>query len=128
MKRPLPAALLSPEEVDRHAHALATHPVYLVRQIVMLLKLMAGVFWGESPEVRAFLHLPVYPADPGTRRVEPHVHDAPRLPRAPTEALVRLGRLEEERGRAHRAPRAGERVARWAPVGTSRSRRSRSPR
>ena len=57
-----------PIELIAHAHALATHPVYVIRQLIVLLKLMGGVFWGESPEVRAFLHLPAYPADPGTRR------------------------------------------------------------
>jgi hypothetical protein len=67
--RPWPAVLLSEEQLDTHAFKLATHRAYLVRQIVMLLKLMAGIFWGESPEIRAFLHLPAYPPDPGTRRL-----------------------------------------------------------
>jgi hypothetical protein len=97
--KPVPAGLLSEEDLDAHAFKLATHRVYLIRQLVLLLKLMAGVFWGESPEIRAFLHLPAYPADPGTRRVEARP-TAPRLlARAPAPALVALGRREEERGR-----------------------------
>jgi hypothetical protein len=99
LRRPWLAHFLSDDELDRHTHELATHPVYLVRQLMMLLKVMAGVFWGESPEIRAFIHLPAYGEDPKTRRVGPTVVPllAPR--RAPVEALVQLGRLEVERGR-----------------------------
>ncbi len=68
--RPWPAVFLTEEQLDAHAHKLATHPFYLLRQLIVLLKLMGGVFWGQSPEVRAFLHLPAYPDDPGTRRTE----------------------------------------------------------
>ena len=107
--RPLPASLLSEEELDSHAFKLGTHRVYLVRQIVMLLKLMAGVFWGESPEIRAFLHLPAYPADPGTRRVASSVVPQVLLPRAPLPELVQLGLREEQRGRKSPAALAGGR-------------------
>ena len=103
--RPWPATLLSEEELDAHAFKLATHRVYLVRQIVMLLKLMAGVFWGESPEIRAFLHLPAYGADPGTRRLASNVAPLLLLPRAPVAQLVELGKREEERGRKRHASR-----------------------
>ncbi len=98
--RPLPATFLSEDELDDHAFKLATHRAYLVRQLVIVLKLMAGVFWGESPEIRAFLCLPAYPADPGTRRLGSSVVPATLVPRAPVPALRRLGRREEERGRA----------------------------
>ncbi len=100
---PLPAVWLTEDQLDRHAYKLATFPVYVIRQLVVLLKLMAGVFWGESKEIRAFIHLPAYGADPGTRQlgpglppplVEPH--------RAPTEGLVQLGRREEAQGRGLR--------------------------
>jgi hypothetical protein len=97
--RPLPAALLTPDQLDTHAHKLATHPVYLLRQLTVLLKLVGGLFWGQSPEVRAFIALPAYPPDPGTRRTEPHVARPPARPRAPVPALVQLGRREEARGR-----------------------------
>jgi hypothetical protein len=99
LRRPWLAAYLSEDDLDRHANALASHPVYLVRQVTVLLKVMAGVFWGEAPEIRGFVHLPAYGVDPMTRRLDSNV--APRLapPRAPVEALVQLGRLEVERGR-----------------------------
>jgi hypothetical protein len=103
VRRPWPAAFLDEETLDAHAHRIATHPSYLVRQIIVLLKLVAGMFWGSSPEVRAFLHLPPYPAEPGTRRTEPFV-PRPRLtPRAPAPPLVQLGLREEARGRGHGA-------------------------
>jgi hypothetical protein len=97
--RPWPAVFLTPEQLDTHAFRIATHPVYLIRQIIMLLKLMAGVMWGQSPEVRAYLHLPAYGADPGTRRIEPVVATLEHVARAPVEPLVQLGRRERERGR-----------------------------
>jgi hypothetical protein len=108
-----PAVFLSEDELDAHAHALATHRVYLLRQLIVLLKLMAGVFWGQSPEIRAFLHLPAYPADPGTRRTEALVSRPVPGPRAPVASLVQLGRREEERGRARHegVPRADGEIA-----------------
>jgi hypothetical protein len=97
--RPFPAVLLTEEQLDAHAHRLATHPVYLIRQLIVLLKLMAGVFWGQSPEIRAFLQLPAYGDDPGTCRVEAAVGRSVPSARAPVEALVELGRREAARGR-----------------------------
>ncbi len=100
--RPWPAVFLTGEQLDAHAHRLASTRVYLVRQIIVLLKLMGGIFWGESPEIRAFLHLPAYGSDPATRRTEPVVARPPEGgPRSPAPALVALGRREEERGRGH---------------------------
>lgn len=101
--RPWPAKFLTEEELDTHAYKLATHRVYLIRQLVLLIKLMAGIFWGESPEIRAFLLLPAYPADPGTRRIEAEVLPQVLLPRAPVAKLVQLGRREEARGRGQHA-------------------------
>lgn len=99
LRRPWPAVLLEPEQLDEHAYKLATHPVYLIRQTAVLLKLMAGMFWGQSPEIRAFIDLPPYAPDPGTRRLEPVVERPPPVPRAPVDKLVKLGRREEARGR-----------------------------
>jgi hypothetical protein len=99
LHRPWLASHLSEDERDRHANALATYPVYLVRQLIVLLKVMAGVFWGESPEIRAFIHLPAYGEDPKTRRLGATVVPLLAPPRAPAMALVQLGRREEERGR-----------------------------
>lgn len=99
VRRPWPAVFLTEEQLDAHAHALAAHPFYVLRQIIVLLKLTGGIFWGASPEIRATLSLPAYPADPGTRRVEPHPARFVPGPRAPVAALVQLGRREEQRGR-----------------------------
>lgn len=65
---PLPAFLLSEERLDRHADAITGHPLYLVRQSVFLVKLAAGLCWGQSPAVRERLGLEPYPADPTTWR------------------------------------------------------------
>jgi hypothetical protein len=100
--RPWPAVFLTDEQLDEHAHRIATYPVYLVLQTIFLLKLMAGVFWGQSPEIRAFLHLPAYGDDPGTRQLGPSVPRPVERPRAPADVLVELGRREEERGRGPR--------------------------
>jgi hypothetical protein len=99
VRRPWPAVLLPADQLDEHAHKLSTHRVYLIRQILVLLKLVAGMFWGQSPEVRAFLGLPAYAEDPGTRRTEPLVARPVLALRAPVEPLVKLGRREHERGR-----------------------------
>jgi hypothetical protein len=99
VRRPWPAAFLDEDQLDAHAHRLATYPSYHVRQLIVLLKLVAGMFWGESPEIRAFLHLPPYPADPGTRRTEAFVPRPALSPRAPAAPLVQLGLRETARGR-----------------------------
>jgi hypothetical protein len=99
VQRPLLAVWLTPEELDAHAHELATHPLYLFRQLTVLLKLVAGMFWGQSAEVRAYLALPAYPEDPGTRRLGPSVARFVPGARAPTPALLALGRREVARGR-----------------------------
>jgi hypothetical protein len=103
VRRPVPAVWLTEEQLDAHAYKLATFPVYVIRQLVVLLKLMAGIFWGESKEIRAFLHLPAYGRDPGTRQLGPGLPPPPEgSRRAPTEALVQLGRREEEKRRGLR--------------------------
>ena len=99
VRRPWPAVWLEPEQLDLHANRIATHPSYLIRQIMMLLKLVGGLFWGESPEIRAAMALPPYPADPGSRRTEPQIARVVLAERAPAPALVKLGRRETERGR-----------------------------
>jgi hypothetical protein len=111
VRRPLLASWLSPENLDAHAHKLAGHSLYEVRQLLFLLKMVGGMFWAQSDVVRASVHLPAYGADPGTRRVERQV----RLPAFPpyeaAPSLVSLGRRERERGRVH-AERAPERRGR----------------
>lgn len=51
--RPVPAAWLSADQADRHANAMAGSEQYLVRQMIFLVKLVAGLAWGQHPEVRA---------------------------------------------------------------------------
>jgi hypothetical protein len=65
---PLPAFLLRSETRDRHAAAIAGHPVYLVRQSVFLVKLAAGLCWGRHAEVREKFSLDPYGDDPATWR------------------------------------------------------------
>jgi hypothetical protein len=108
---PLPAARLSAEDLDQHALRIATHRSYLVRQVIVLLKLVAGMLWGQSPEIRARLGLAPYPVDPGTRRTERFVARPVLAPRAPSDALVRIGRREEQLGRGLAGGHDGGRVA-----------------
>lgn len=61
---PLPAALLSPARADRHAHAISNSSLYLVRQTIFLVKLVAGLAWGQHPQVRSHFALAALPADP----------------------------------------------------------------
>lgn len=68
IKKPVPAFMLSPEDLDRHADAIASHPAYLVRQAIMVVKLAAGLCWGADPAVRARMNLRPYDPDPGTWR------------------------------------------------------------
>jgi len=110
LKRPWLATWLTPEQLDQHAHALTSHPWYLVRQLPMMLKLMGGMFWAQSPEIRSFVNLPPYPADPGTRRTETFVPRFEPPPRVITsENLIALGRQERDRGR-HGTVRKGLRA------------------
>src|SRR5690349_16314354 len=46
---PLPASLLSEGLKNRHAERVATTNVYLLRQAIFLVKLVAGLAWGGHP-------------------------------------------------------------------------------
>jgi len=65
---PLPAALLTASQLDRHAMAMADHRIYLVRQAAMMVKMVGGLYWAAAPEVRRQLGLVAYPPDPDTWR------------------------------------------------------------
>lgn len=67
---PLPAFLLPKGLLDRHALRLTTSRVYLLRQLVFLVKVIAGLCWGADPEVRRRLALPELAPDPGTWKSE----------------------------------------------------------
>ena len=63
---PLPSFLLPEKWLDTHANRIAAHPIYLVRQGILVLKMVAGLCWGADPTVRRQLGLEPYPPDPGT--------------------------------------------------------------
>jgi hypothetical protein len=65
---PLPAFWLPRAALDRHAGKMAGSSIYLVRQLVFLVKMMAGFCWAADPEVRRRFNLPALPPDPGTLR------------------------------------------------------------
>lgn len=67
--RPVPAAWLSTDLADRHAHAMAGSERYLVRQLLFLVKLVAGLAWGQHPEVRARFAQSPLRADPTDWRI-----------------------------------------------------------
>jgi hypothetical protein len=63
---PLPSFLLPGKWLDAYADRIVRHPIYLVRQGISVLKMVAGLCWGADPAVRETLNLEPYPADPGT--------------------------------------------------------------
>lgn len=67
---PLPSFLLTASALDRHAIKVASHPFYLLRQAVFVVKVIAGLCWAAHPSIRKELNLPAYDPDPGTWRTE----------------------------------------------------------
>ncbi len=65
---PLPAFMLSKAQLRRHTEKGAGHPIYLIRQTIFLIKMVAGLCWSEDADVRATLGLPALDPDPGTWR------------------------------------------------------------
>lgn len=65
---PVPAALLPKRLLDLHAQRAAYSRIYLLRQVVLLLKTVGGMCWGANPEIRSQLGLDAYAPDPGTWR------------------------------------------------------------
>jgi hypothetical protein len=63
---PLPAFALPENLADKHAHRVTTTKLYLLRQTVFLVKLVAGLAWGGHASVREKFALPPLPEDPGT--------------------------------------------------------------
>jgi hypothetical protein len=61
---PLPSFLLPRKLLDRHAERIATFPIYPLRSLMLLLKLIAGLCFGAHPLLRAQLALPPLPPDP----------------------------------------------------------------
>lgn len=65
---PLPSPMLSAAARDEHAMKMSGSSFYLARQSTFLLKMYAGICWGQDPDVRRLMGLEPYPADPGTIR------------------------------------------------------------
>jgi len=63
---PLPAFTMPSRWRDSYANRFASHRIYLIRQLAVILKTAAGMCWGMDPNVRRHLELKPYPADPGT--------------------------------------------------------------
>lgn len=61
---PLPSFFLPRRLLDEHAYRVTYSRIYLLRQSVFLVKLAAGLVWGQHAEVRARFALPPYEADP----------------------------------------------------------------
>ncbi len=66
--RKVPFTMLTPEERDAHAYAIATTDIYHLRQLTFLVKMVAGLCWGQHPKVRAIMNVAPYSGDPGTFR------------------------------------------------------------
>ena len=67
---PLPACLLWKSALERHASRITSHPLYLIRSSVMLVKVTAGYCWGAHPDVRRAIGLAPYEPDPDVWRTE----------------------------------------------------------
>lgn len=66
---PLPAFMLPRSALDRHAHAISTTNVYVVRQLIFVARMFGGLCWGTHPEVRKHFALPPLGPDRGTWRM-----------------------------------------------------------
>lgn len=65
---PLPAFALPRRLRELHARRVGELRPYHLRQAIILLRLSAGMCWGQDPEVRARFALAPYPPDPGSFR------------------------------------------------------------
>ena len=66
---PLPAFLLPVSLVEKHAEKLRTSPIYVFRQVALVVRLAASLCWGVDDRVRAAFALKPWPPDPGTMRL-----------------------------------------------------------
>ncbi|CAG1772480.1 hypothetical protein BAC2_02540 [uncultured bacterium] len=67
---PLPSFLLPKGLLDKHARKITGTRIYLLRQMIFLVKLGAGTCWAIHPRVREKVGLAPYGEDPGTFRTE----------------------------------------------------------
>ena len=62
----MPAIWLPAAAKHRHIDRLSSTNIYLVRQATLVLKQIAGLAWGQDPDVRRAYKMQPYPGDPGT--------------------------------------------------------------
>jgi hypothetical protein len=74
---PLPAFALPKKLLDRHTERVLSHPVYLIRQAVFLIRVSGGLCWGADERVRACFALAPLAPDPGTFRPSGPAQRAP---------------------------------------------------
>ena len=67
---PVPSFLLPRRLLDRHADRITQLPLYPLRSLLLLLKVVAGLCWGAHPDVRARFGLAPLPADPTDWRTQ----------------------------------------------------------
>jgi hypothetical protein len=65
---PLPSFLLPRRWLERHTERIVIHPLYLLRQMMYLLRLTAGMCWGSDSRVRTCFDLEPLAPDPGSFR------------------------------------------------------------
>lgn len=61
---PLPSFMLPKRTLDAHAQRVTSHRFYLLRQVVLLVKVAGGLCYGAHPKVRAAFALAPYPSEP----------------------------------------------------------------
>jgi hypothetical protein len=66
---PLPSFLLPAALRDRHAQRITSTRIYLLRQAIFVLKMVAGLCWGASADVRQKIGLSPYLPDTEGYRV-----------------------------------------------------------
>jgi hypothetical protein len=68
---PLPSFLLTKKMREKHAQRASAHSLYMLRQSMFFLKMVAGMCWGQGPEVRKKMGLEALEGDPGSFRETP---------------------------------------------------------
>jgi len=63
---PVPAFLLRGRLLARHTDTLVSSRIYVIRQVIYLLKMVGGLCWGEHAEVRRRFGRPPLEPDPRT--------------------------------------------------------------
>ena len=70
---PLPSFLLSKKMREIHAQRASAHSLYMLRQSMFFLKMVAGMCWGQDSGVREKMGLEALEGDPGSFRETPRI-------------------------------------------------------